>query len=146
MAFSEQLHPRAPVGTSNGGQFTAGSSSSSSKSTTAKGSKPAAKTATVAPNGLGYTSAQWAQLQQLEAMAKAGKKLDAHQEHELHVAHQKKLAAMAKPKTAAKPKAKKAVAKKATVKKAAPKKTTAKAAPKPTTAAQKKANAAAFHL
>lgn len=154
MAWSAQLHPRAPVGTSAGGQFAAGSSSSSAKAAPAKTTtaKPAAKK-TTAPNEAAAKKAQalaksvpFAELKKLTTIANNGGKLTPAQTaivnagkmaHADHVNHLKQPAA--KPKTAAKPAAKKTTA----AKKAAPKKTTTA---KPTTAAQKKANAAAFHL
>lgn len=110
-AFSAPLHPRG-----QGGKFAAKGSGGSSGSTTAPktsaGTRAAKTSKRPAPNGLGYSTKQWAQLQQLEATAKAGGKLDAHQAHELHQAHEKRLAAMGKtPKAKASttPKAKAAV-------------------------------------
>jgi hypothetical protein len=121
-AWNPNLHPRV------GGKFAPKGSASSSAGASRK---PAGRrTAAAKPNGLGYSTAQWKQLQGLEALAKAGKKLDAHQKHELHVAHQKRLAAMAKaakPKAPAKPKAK--AVKKATPKKPAALRNPAKATP-----------------
>jgi hypothetical protein len=91
--FTPSLHPRGA-----GGKFAAkagGGSAAAPKKTTAKTAKTT-PAAAPAPNGLGYSGARWKQLQALEAAAKSGTKLDAHQQHELHAAHQKRLAALAK--------------------------------------------------
>lgn len=150
VAFNPSLHPRVAAGSAGGGRFAAKGGGSAGSTPMAR--KPAVRKApgkkskAVAPNGLGYSAKQWANLQKLEAEAHAGKKLDAHQLHELHVAHEKHLAAIGKaPKPA---RHAKAAAKPKTARKHRAKSTTArtKAAPKPTTAAQIKANAAAFRL
>jgi hypothetical protein len=108
VGFNPQLHPRDAVG-----KFAAKGGSSSGGAAAAKPPRAAAKTArtasSAAPNGLGYSAAQWKSLQHLEAAAREGKKLDAHQKHELHVAHEKRLAALGKPKPA-KPKTSKTAA------------------------------------
>jgi hypothetical protein len=132
--FQGNLHPRAPKGSPGGGQFAPGGGGAAASSSSAR-TAPARKGSTAArpaarPNGLGYSNAQWSHLQALEAKAKAGGKLDAHELHQLHVAHQKRAAAMAKPKATPKPKA----AKKAAKPKATPK---LKAA-KPRTASARK--------
>ena len=98
------------MGTGRGSIAAAGQGGGSSSSSAPKKAAPQ-------PNGLGYSSAQWKQLQQLEAKAKSGQKLDAHEQHLLHVAHEKRLKAMAKPAPKPKAKAKPKTAKKTTAKK-----------------------------
>jgi hypothetical protein len=108
-AFNGGLHPRAPAGATGGGRFVAGGGGGGGSSSGSGGSKTAKGKKTAKPNGLGYSASQWAQLQQLEAKAKAGGKLDAHQKHLLHQAHKRRLAAMGtapKAKAAAAPKPK----------------------------------------
>lgn len=135
MAFSAQLHPRAPVGSAAGGQFAAKGGSSSSTTTTAAAKKPApakGKTAKKTAPTLTPKQAQtvarsvpFAELKRLTTLAHKGKPLTPAQRaivaageasHANHLNHNKQLAAKAK---VVKPKAK------ATVKKATVKKTTA---------------------
>jgi hypothetical protein len=85
--WSPALHPRGV-----GGRFAVKGAPAKGSPAKAAPATPAASRAP-APNGLGYSAARWRQLQALEAAAKSGRKLDAHQEHELHVAHDKRLAA-----------------------------------------------------
>jgi hypothetical protein len=129
--FQGNLHPRAPKGSPGGGQFAPGGGGAAASSSSAR-TAPARKGSTAArpaarPNGLGYSAKAWSHLQALEARVKAGGKLDAHEKHQLHVAHEKRLAAM-KGGTKAKPKA-------AKPRNATPK---PKAAAKPRTASARK--------
>ena len=121
-AFNAQLHPRAP-----GGKFAAkgtGSTAPAGQQRTAGRKPPARRGTAVQPNGLGYSAKQWAQLRQYAAMARAGKKLDRHQLHLLHQAHQRRLAALSGKSAAPRPRVRKAAPKRA----AMPRKRTARAA------------------
>jgi HK97 family phage prohead protease len=105
-AGGERFNPNHVPGGAGGGQFTSGGGGGGKgKAAPAKApaKAPAGKPKAAAkphpalpasPNGLGYSAAQWRQLQQWEADYKAGKKLDHHQLHMLHEAHLKHVAAL----------------------------------------------------
>jgi len=106
-AGSERFNPNHVPGGAGGGQFTSGSGGGgkpkAAPAAKAPAKAPAGKPKAAGkahpalpstPNGLGYSAAQWKQLQQWEADYKAGKKLDHHQLHMLHEAHLKHVAAL----------------------------------------------------
>lgn len=143
--FNPQLHPRAPGGKfAAKGTGTTASSGTPRQGTGRRGTASRRRGSAVPPNGLGYSAKQWAQLRQLAAMARAGKKLDAHQLHLLHQAHQRRLnvlagkSAVPKPrktatgKRAAMPKAQRTAVRKAKARTSTPRVVSGRRAPKVT--------------
>lgn len=121
--FNGALHPRVHGKFAAKGTGTTTSSGTTRQGTTRRGTA-SRRSGGVPPNGLGYSTKQWAQLRQLAAMARAGKHLDAHQLHLLAQAHKRRLnvlagkSAVAKPKRKAAAKPRRATAKRTTTRKA----------------------------